>query len=147
MAFEDAHGRLVAAVSGEILTAKISGEITPVEIQSGETIIAKVSGETLSIEVPTIVKTGPIRQVSGGSGGIVLHSGAVKSAVVKGLASNSGLVLVGGSGDRPWYEDICSGQGLILAGGEAASLDVDDFDAIYVVAEVSGDQVSFLGVF
>jgi len=141
----DAHDRAIVTVSGETLTAKVSGETLIAKV-SGETITAKVSGETVSIETPTTVKTGPIQIVTHGSGGQVLHSGSVKSALVKALSHNSGMIAVGGSGDRPWYEAACSGQGLVLDGGEAVSLDVDDFDAVYVVAEVSGEQVSFIGV-
>ena len=159
MSKEDIEGRAVAAisgevvkVSGEIVIAKISGETLIAKI-SGETVIAKVSGEavkvsgeTVSIETPTAVKTGPIQVVTAGSGGQVLHSGAIKSALVKALTDNSGAIIIGGATDRPWYEAVCSGQGLILDGGEAASLDVDDFNRVYVAAEVSGDQVCFLGV-
>ena len=143
---------VIAKISGETLIAKISGEVVKISGEtviakiSGETVTAKVSGETVSIETPTMVKTGPIRQLTDLSGGQVLHSGAVKSVLVKALAANSGMIVVGGSGDRPWYEAACSGQGLVLDGGEVVSLDVDDFDRVYVVAEVSGEQVSFLGV-
>ena len=136
-------GQVVAKVSGQsvvVTSGQVIGKI------SGETVIAKVSGETVSIETPTIVKTGPIRQLTDLSGGQVLHSGAIKSVLVKALAANSGMIAVGGSGDRPWYEAACSGQGLVLDGGEAVSLDVDNFDHVYVVAEVSGEQVSFVGV-
>jgi len=152
-------GLVVAKISGEsvvvtsgLVVAKVSGQsvvVTSGQVIgkiSGETVIAKVSGETVSIETPTIVKTGPIRQLTDLSGGQVLHSGAIKSVLVKALAANSGMIAVGGSGDRPWYEAACSGQGLVLDGGEAVSLDVDNFDHVYVVAEVSGEQVSFVGV-
>jgi len=156
-------GPILAKISGETLIAKVSGETVElasgtgpilakvsgetVELQSGTgPILAKVSGETVSIETPTSIKTGPIRQLTDLSGGQVLHSGAIKSVLVKALTDNSGMIVVGGATDRPWYEAVCSGQGLVLDGAEAVSLDVDDFDAVYVVAEVSGDQVSFIGV-
>jgi hypothetical protein len=141
---------LTAKVSGETLVAKISGEVVKI---SGEAVIAKisgeavkVSGETVSIETPTTVKTGPIQVVTSASGGQVLCSGAIKSALVKAQTDNSGMIAVGGATDRPWYQAIGSGQGIVLDAAEAVSLDVDDFDAIYVVAEVSGDLVSFVGV-
>jgi len=137
-------GQSVVVTSGQVV-AKVSGETVIAKV-SGETITAKVSGETVSIETPTTVKTGLIQIVTHSSGGQVLYSGSVKSALVKALSRNSGMIAVGGSGDRPWYEAACSGQGLVLDGAEAVSLDVDDFDAVYVVAEVSGDQVSFIGV-
>lgn len=141
---------IIAKVSGETVTAKVSGEVVKI---SGETVTAKVSGEvvkvsgeTISIETPTTVKTGPIQVVTAASGGQVLHSGAVKSAIVRANTGNSGNIAVGGSSDRPWLAASDSGQGIILDAAEAASLDIDDFDKVYVVAEVSGDRVSFIGV-
>ena len=154
-------GQVVAKISGETVIAKISGETVIAKISgetiiakiSGETVIAKVSGEavkvsgeTVSIETPTAVKTGLIRIITHASGGEVLHSGAVKSVVVRANTANSGDIAVGGATDRPWYQAACSGQGLVLDGAEAVSLDVNNFNAVYVVAEVSGDQVSFAGV-
>ena len=134
---------VIAKISGEIVTAKVSGETVVTSI-SGNVI--RVSGETVTIQTPTMLKTGPVRTLPNGSGGVVLHSGNIKAAVVKALTDNSGIVLVGGSGDRPWYESVGSAQGLILAAGEAQSKDVNDFSAIYVVAQVSGDKVCFEGV-
>ena len=134
---------LIAKVSGETVIAKISGETVIAKV-SGETV--KISGETVSIETPTTVKTGPIQVVTSASGGQILHSGAIKAAIVRANTANSGNIAVGGATDRPWYEAAGSGQGLILDAAEAVSLDMDDFDAIYVVAEVSGDKVSFGGV-
>jgi len=159
-------GEVAAKISGETVIAKVSGETivaeisgAPVSILSGEIhvisgeVVAKVSGEaikvsgeTVSIETPTAVKTGLIRIITHASGGEVLHSGAVKSVVVRANTANSGDIAVGGATDRPWYQAACSGQGLVLDGAEAVSLDVNDFNAVYVVAEVSGDQVSFAGV-
>jgi len=136
-------GQTVIVQSGSYVMADISGQVVQV---SGQIVTAKVSGETVSIQTPTMLKTGPVRTLISASGGVVLHSGAIKAAVVKALTDNSGIVLVGGSGDRPWYESVGSAQGLILAAGEAQSKDVNDFSAIYVVAQVSGDKVCFEGV-
>jgi len=151
---------VIAKISGETVIAKISGEsliVTSGQVVSkisGESVVvtsglvvAKVSGETVSIETPTFIKTGPVRTLSDASGGVVLHSGAVKAAVVKALSDNSGVVLVGGSGDRPWYEAAGSAQGFVLAAGEAQSKDISDFNQIYVVAQISGDKVCFDGVY
>ena len=143
---------VIAKVSGETVVTSISGNVVGISGEtviakiSGETVIAKISGETVSIQTPTMIKTGPVRTLISASGGEVLHSGAINAAVVKALSINSGVVLVGGSGDRPWYEDIGSAQGLVLAAGEAQSKDINNFDAIYVVAQVSGDKVCFEGV-
>jgi len=130
----------VAIVSGNV--AVVSGEV---HVMSGQ-LIAKISGEVMQIVLPTEFKTGLIRSIISASGGEVLHSGAVKAAQVKSLATNSGVILIGGENDRPWYEDTCSGLGFVLDPGEVKSEDIDDFSRIYVVAQVSGDQVSFAGV-
>ena len=136
---------VIAKISGNTVIGKVSGE-TVVTSVSGNVVTAKVSGETVTIQTPTMLKTGPVRTLISASGGVVLHSGAIKAAVVKALTDNSGIVLVGGSGDRPWYESVGSAQGLVLAAGEVQSKDVNNFDAIYVVAQVSGDKVCFEGV-
>jgi len=150
---------VVAKISGETIIAKVSGQSVVVTsglvvakvsgqsvvVTSGQ-VVAKVSGETVAIEVPTMIKTGPVRTLSDASGGVVLHSGAVKAAIVKALTENSGVILVGGSGDRPWYEAAGSAQGMVLAAGEAQSKDISDFNQIYVVAQISGDRVCFDGV-
>lgn len=125
----------IAITIADIVTAKISGEVV------------KISGETVSIEVPTMIKTGPVRTLSDASGGVALHSGAVKAAIVKALTDNSGVIMVGGSGDRPWYEAAGSAQGMVLAAGEAQSKDISNFDQVYVVAQVSGDKVAFDGIY
>ncbi|MBA7702029.1 hypothetical protein ES703_110780 [subsurface metagenome] len=147
------------SVSGNVVVTSVSGNIVyvsgqPVKV-SGQTVVTSVSGNVVKISgqtvvaetsVPTMVKTGPIRTLSDDSGGVILHSGAVKAALLKALSDNSGIILVGGSGDRPWYEADRSGQGMVLAAGEAQSKDISNFDQIYVVAQVSGDRVVFEGV-
>lgn len=133
MAKEDSKGRVVAAVSGEVISL-------------GTTQVVKVSGETVEIATPTTVKTGPTVAVTASSGGQALYSGAVKSLTLKSLTGNSGVIAVGGATDRPWYVALGSSQGLILDAGDAHSLDVHDFGDAYVVAQISGDYVSFDGV-
>jgi hypothetical protein len=100
-----------------------------------------VSGNVLQIILPTEVKTGSLRTVTGASGGVVLHSGAVKAVTLKALSQNAGDIFVGGATNLPY-----SGFGLLLSPGEAVNLDVDDFSRVYVFATVSGDIVSFAGV-
>jgi hypothetical protein len=137
----------VIAISGETVIAKISGETVVAEVSgqairvSGETIIAKVSGEVVDIKVPTEIKTGSTRTLSDASGGEVLHSGAVVSVTVKALSANSGDIYVGGENNRPY-----SGFGFLLEAGEAINVDVSDFSDVYLVATVSGDKVTFLGI-
>jgi len=113
-------------------------------LQSG-TLVASVSGNVVNTSgqgfyTPTEVKTGSLRIVSAASGGVVLHSGAVLTAVVKAVTL-SGDIYVGGATNRPY-----SGFGLVLQDAEAVNLDIDDFSRIFVCATVSGDRVSFAGV-
>ena len=157
MAKEDSRGKLESAISGETITvasALVSGSVIVsgfvsiysglVAVTSGEVhvisgqLIAKISGETVDIYTPTVVRVRAILIPTAGSGGTVLLSGDVKSATVKSL---SGDVWVGGATDKPY-----SGFGFLLAAGEAWSLDVDNFNAIYVCANTSGNFVSYGGV-
>lgn len=130
----------IAVVSGNV--AVVSGEV---HVISGQ-LIAKVSGEVMQIILPTEFKTGLIRSITSASGGEVLHSGAVKAAQIKSDKDNSGAIVIGGATNRPWYQARCSGLGFVLDPGEAKSEDIDNFNRIYVVAQVSGDQISFGGV-
>jgi len=97
-------------------------------------------GVTATVTSLTTIKTGAIKRVTGVSGGVVLFSGVIKSVTLKAL---DGEIYVGGSGNNRPY----SGYGFILDKGEGTSLDVNNFDAVYVCAPAnSGDRVSFLGV-
>ena len=135
-------GEVISKVSGETVIGKVSGE-TIIGKVSGE--VVKVSGETVSITTPTAVKTGLTRMVTADSGGAVLHSGSVLSVNIKSL---SGDVYIGGATDRPVAVSgyPFSSIGFLLAAGEAKSIDIDNFDRIYLCAVKSGDAVSFMGV-
>ena len=126
-------------VSGETIIAKISGETVVAEV-SGQTVIGKVSGETVDIVTPTVVKTYATRVISSVSGGEPLHSGAVKSVIIKAL----GTFYVGG--DQNGYYPY-SGYGFLMVSGEALNLDVDDFSRVRLFAVNSGEMVTFLGVY
>jgi len=152
-------GQVVVVESGLYVMGDISGQIVyvsgqPVKVSgqtvitsvSGNVVVAKVSGEVMQIAPPTEFKTGLIRIITDASGGEVLHSGAVKAAQIKSLATNSGVIAIGGATNRPWYQDTCSGLGFVLDPGEVKSEDIDNFNRLYVVAQVSGDQISFAGV-
>jgi len=154
-------GQLVV-ISGQTVTAKISGETitvdkisNPIEIAPDQTVtvdkitspIAIASGQisitsgTVSLSPATSIKTGPRRVIPSTSGGVVLHSGSVKSALIKASPTNAGKIYIGGAGSPP-----ADGVGLELHPGEAIVLDVDNFDAVYLYAENSGDTVTFLGL-
>ena len=102
-----------------------------------------ISGETIEVVPLTAVKTGTILLLDDLSGGLVLHSGAVKTVILKAKSTNSGIVYVGGSGvERPY-----TGYGFELEAGDGINLDVNNFDAVYVMSTISGyATVSYIGV-
>lgn len=122
-------GVVVAKVSGETLIAKVSGE----------TVIGKISGEIVDIRVPTRVTSGGIFVVGAQSGGVILTSGPCVSVTIKALSTNSGDIYVAGN-------PLQSGQGFVLERGEAINLDVDNFGRVWLLAAVSGDRVTYVGV-
>jgi len=154
-------GQLIAKVSGEtvvvasgaylasgiyVVTAvetNISGQ--PVFVHSGEIhvvsgqVVAKVSGEVIDIKVPTSVTSGGIFIVSAQSGGVILTSGPCISATVKSMSKNSADVFLSGN-------PMQSGEGFVLEPGEAINLDIDNFGRVKLLAVVSGDRVTFVGV-
>ena len=102
-----------------------------------------ISGETIEVAALTSVKTGAILDLDNLSGGTVLHSGTVKAVILKAKSTNSGIVYVGGSGvERPY-----TGYGFELEAGDGITLDVNNFDAVYVMSSISGyGIVSYIGV-
>jgi hypothetical protein len=64
------------------------------------------------------------------------------SVVLKSPSTNSGDMYVGGvTTYRPF-----SGYGYLLSRGDTLMFDIDNFNKVFVVATVSGDIVSFMGV-
>jgi hypothetical protein len=125
MAKEDISGRIISAISGETVL-----------IQSGAVV-------TIAQTTPTLVQTGAILAVTGTSGGVAISSGVVVSAVVKAIAGNSGDIYVGGSGAA---RNPFSGYGYLLRPGEAYGTDINNLFSIKVVASISGDNITFVGV-
>jgi len=138
---------VVADVSGQWVIAKVSGET--VELQSGtgpilasisgETVVAKVSGEVVDLKVPTAVTSGGIFAVTADSGGAILTSSPCISATIKAMSKNSGDIYLSGKAMQ-------SGEGFVLEPGEAVNLDVDSFGRVRLLAAVSGDRVTYVGV-
>jgi hypothetical protein len=79
-----------------------------------------------------------VLSVPANSGGTTLSSGEIVSVTIKALVKNSGDIYVGGA-DNPPY----SGYGYCLEPGESWSIDVENLNKILVVAEVSGDKVTW----
>jgi len=141
-----------AAISGDIVISKISGEIVKISGEtvitdvSGQWVIAKVSGETVKIsgeivdiKVPTSLVGGGIFVVGAQSGGVILTSGACVSVTIKAMSANSGNIHLKGTA-------LQSGEGFVLEPGEAVNLDVDNFGRVRLLAEISGDRVTYIGV-
>lgn len=129
-------GPILARSSGEIYISKISGEVVKV---SGETVVSKVSGEIIDIKVPTSVTSGGIFVVGAQSGGVILTSAPCVSVTIKAMSANSGNIFTAG-------HTMQSGQGFVLEAGEAVNLDVDNYGKVRLLAVISGDRVTFLGV-
>lgn len=113
-------------------------------VESGLGVVIQ-SGAGVIIVPPFVsrIKTGRMLAVASASGGVSISSGTVVSATVKAVAGNSGDIYVGGSGLNRWP---FSGYGLLLRPGEAYSTDINNLYTVAVVATVSGDNVTFIGV-
>jgi len=102
-------------------------------------VVSKVSGEIVDIKVPTSVTSGGIFVVGSQSGGVILTSGPCISATIKSMSGNSGDIYIAG-------QALQSGEGFVLEPGEAINLDIDNFGRVHLLASVSGDRVTFVGV-
>ncbi len=120
----------IVQISGQEVTTSISGDIV------------QISGQEISVFTisPSEVKTGSLLAPTDSSGGIQLSSGTISSTIVESLSANSGDIYIGGAINMPY-----SGYGIILKAGSTASLDIDNFNAVFVFSTVSVDLVSFGG--
>jgi len=110
-------------------------------VLSGEVHV--VSGQITTDETPlTVLKvSGSPMAITGVSGGALLPAGAVNSVTLKSLSRNSGDIFVGSPTHPP-----SSGVGYVLEVGEAVTVDVDNLNRVRACAQVSGDQISFIGL-
>jgi hypothetical protein len=126
-------------VSGAVI---VSGFVSiysgSVSVSSGQ-IISKVSGEVVDIKVPTSITSGGIFLVTAASGGAILTSSPCVSVTIKAMSKNSGDIYIAGN-------PMQSGQGFVLEPGEAVNLDVDNMGRAWLLAMISGDRVTFVGV-
>jgi len=136
---------IVGQISGQTVISEVSGQ--PIRISgqlvavSGE-VVSKISGQSIYVTYitpPASVMTANILVPSSASGGTQLTAGGIQSVTLKSL---SGDVWVGGTGSQAPY----SGHGFLLQAGEAISVDVNNFSAIRVMAETSGNWVTYIGV-
>jgi hypothetical protein len=145
------HSGVVTVLSG--LHVWVSGQHMYQE--SGAFVTSKnvSGGDALQLSVPDTVDIGsfisgasltnpmPLEDISGG---LPLHSGQVRSVVVKSLSTNSGDLYIGGHNAD---QMPTSGYGLLLEAGEAVTLDIQQVGYVKAFAECSGDKVTWLGVF
>ena len=128
---------LVAVLSGDVTVTggvQVSGTVAV----SGE-VRAEVSGDIVDIAVPTSIPAAGIFVVGSQSGGVILTSGSVISVTIKAMSDNSGNIYVAGVA-------LQSGEGFVLEPGEAINIDIDNMGRIHLLADVSGDRITYLGV-
>lgn len=105
-------------------------------------LLVTTSGNIIQTATPTsVINTSSPIAVTSASGGVILSSGVVISITMKSLFTNSGDIYVGGSGSKPF-----SGFGHVFSVGDFLSLDIDNYNKVYVAATVSGDKISYIGV-
>lgn len=126
---------------------------------SGNILTAKMSGETLKSQIPTSGRARGILQVTGNSGGDLLASGDTNTVTIRmltkasgGTNDASGFILIGfdAAGERPYVggagNEIQSGYGTtVLYPGDAYTLAIDNMNRIRVVASRSGEMISYGG--
>jgi hypothetical protein len=105
--------------------------------------IAVITGSGAGVQphVPTAGRIRALLNVTDASGGVLLNSGDVKSVLVVALSRNSGDLFVGFSNERPY-----SGYGILLQAGQSLPIDIDNMNKLAVVANESGDMISYGGV-
>ena len=72
----------------------------------------------------------------GTSAEVLTSSQACKHVDIMAAVANTGIIYVGGSG-------VTSSTGIALYPGDVYSLDIDDFNDVYVVATVNGENVQY----
>ena len=127
------------SISGEVITS-MSGNIIQI---SGQSVVSSMSGNTVQIS-GQIVSVGPsllagYTTIGSISGGTQLSSGPIIQSTVKNISGNA-TMWVGPSG-------IDSGIGyILLANDTTPELRVNNLNNIFVFAETSGQNVSFIAV-
>jgi hypothetical protein len=129
--FVTTHSGEYVVISGTIFTS-VSGNVI------------QISGQAVGIPSTTTILTDNELSVTSASGGVSLSSGLVSSLVMIASDFNSGNIYVGGSGGTtfPYV-----GHGLALRPGRSVSLNINNMAIPHLCAVVSGDIVSFMGIF
>ena len=113
----------------------------PVTVESGLVTTESTSGTGVIIHTPSGGFTAATTTVGTISGGVQLLSGAIISLVIAAPSNNSGDLYMGYTDYRPY-----SGYGFLLEPGVGVSVDIDNPNVAFFFAEVSGDEVSYMGV-
>jgi len=132
-------GQHIYQESGAYVITSVSGDVLTV-IQSG-TLVVTASGDVYEPRTPTAGRIRATLALPTASGGAALESGVVISITTKALSTNSGDIYLGFSTEPPY-----SGYGFLLEPGENTSMDMDNFNKVRGVAEISGDKVSYYGI-
>jgi len=121
-------GDTVVQASGSFVSSLVSG-----------TVSTSVSGNIVDLRSPTALTSGGIFVVGAQSGGVILTSGPCVSVVIKSFSRNSGNIYVGPN-------QMQSGQGYVLEPGESVNYDVANYGLVHLLADISGDTVTYTGV-
>ena len=128
---------VIAIISG--LSISLSSG-TQISMNSGMGVVVQ-SGLYVIKQSPTVIRARSPLMVSDSSGGVILSSGEVREVTIRAL---DGDIYVGSpiNDDMPY-----SGCGVLIQQGDTASIPIDNFNNVAVFATVSGNRVSFGGVY
>ncbi len=116
-----------------VIASVLSG--TGVIVQSGYGVIIQSGASVITGQVtPTGILAG-YTQVTADSGGTEVGSGIITLVNVRSLPGN----------DLMWMGPISvtSGVGYLILGGESEIVNINNLNAIYLIAETSGDMITY----
>jgi len=148
---------VVTSVSGQVVQisgqqVEISGQAVyvsgVVDILSGAYInigsgigVTVQSGINIFRPPPTVIRARSPLMVPDSSGGVILSSGETREITLRAL---DGDIYIGSpiGNDMPY-----SGCGVLIMQGDTVAIPINNFNAVSVFASVSGNRVSFGGVY
>jgi hypothetical protein len=117
-------------------------------LASGLGVVTSISGQ--APKTPTIAvlpnASSNLYRVTANSGGTYLASGIVAGVIAIANSGNSAMVLWGGTSSLPWFASTNAYYGMVLYPGDQVAMSLNNFNALYFVAQVSGDIISLGGV-
>jgi hypothetical protein len=137
---------IAIALSGlNVITTipNINVNVGSVSVNSGLGVIVQSGVNVINSQPspPTVIRARSPIMVSDSSGGVILSSGQTREVTIRAL---DGDIYVGSpiGNDMPY-----SGCGVLIQQGDTASIPIDNFNNVAVFAAVSGNRVSFGGVY